>query len=62
MTPGCGCPLCRRPLPDPPTMDVITATMKQDAYEETRRQWREMVPLAESRSPSEAVRTAGETR
>ncbi len=62
MTPGCGCPLCQLPLPNPEPVDVITAQMRQDQYAAERRLWREQVPLADSRSPSEAVRTAGETR
>ncbi len=58
MTPGCGCALCRRELPNPEPVDVITAQMRQDRYAAERRLWREQVPLVESRSPSEAVRTA----
>ena len=56
--PGCGCALCRREVPNPEVQDVITATMRQDAYAAGRARWRALVGVKDARSPSEAVRTA----
>ena len=35
------CPVCNARRPDYEPMDAITAQMRQDAYQETRRLWRE---------------------
>lgn len=50
---GCGCDLCRKPIPDPLPLDPLDVIDKDERYREDRREWRELngLPLPKARGP-----------